>query len=462
MRKYMTYWLTKQPEEQVSLRPTRVRWCVLGLVVLIMLIESLQRASLGIAGKAIQDEFLFSTQKMGLILSAFGLGQTLFQIPWGYAGDRYGPRNILMIAILCSAFSTLAIGVTPRVSMHGWLSAATFLILLRFLSGVGMAAAPSNSGKIVALWMSPIERGIGSSAIPLGSGLGSALAPILTTLTMQRLGWRFAYFLYAAIAVAVALIWRFYTTNWPEEDPRVNFAERQLIRGNAETGINVPVRENALRKRLSWADMLRSRSLWAISLSFSCQQYAIMVFQTWFFIYLVRVRGLTLTQAGFWGATPFLTMILFAPIGGRMSDLAVKKFGKARGRQSTVWFGMGCSATMLWAGSNIINNHLAIALLACAAGFNYFALSAFWATCIDLAPNHSASVSSLMNTCGSFGGWTAPIVTAFIATRWGWSRAIDFAALVTAMSGFLWVFTNLDQSIEKTPRSTRREILPMG
>jgi MFS transporter, ACS family, glucarate transporter len=426
-------------------KPTRIRWIILVLVVLVMLVEALQRASMGIAGKVIQDEFQLTTQKLGWILSAFGLGQTVSQIPWGLAGDRYGPRRILMLAVLCSAISTLSIGLTPGKSSFAWLSVAGYLMLMRFFGGVGMAAGPSNSNKIVSLWMSPSERATGSSAIPFGSGLGSGLAPILTALTMQRYGWRFSYFLFAGIAIAVAIVWRSFATNRPEEHPLVNAAEIALVRGDADT-------ESASnpKRRLKWSEMLQSPSLWAISLSFTCQQYAIMVFQTWFFIYLVKSRGLTLTQAGFWGATPFICMVLFSPFGGRASDFAVRKLGRARGRRSVVWIGMGLSAALLWIGSHTHNNAQGIVILATAAGFNYFALSGFWAGCIDLAPNYSASVSSLMNTFGSFGGWLAPIVTAFVATKWGWPAAIDVAAAVTAASGILWIFTNLNQPIEQS------------
>jgi ACS family glucarate transporter-like MFS transporter len=427
--------------------PTRFRWFILGLITLIMLVEALQRASFGIAGKAIQEEFQFSTQRLGVILSAFGLGQTLFQIPWGFAGDRYGPRRILTLAVLCSAVSTLFIGLTPHKAIASWFSVTALLMAWRFLGGVGMSAAPSNSNKIVSMWMATTERGTGSSAIPFGSGLGSTLAPILTVLTMQRFGWRFSYYLYAAIAVAVAIAWRFVATNRPEDHSRVNEEEVRQIRGTA-TNATANTGSGTGKNRLTWTEMLRSRSLWAISLSFSCQQYSIMVFQTWFFIYLIKSRGLTLTQAGFWGATPFLCMVLFSPFGGRASDFAVKRLGKRYGRRITVWVGMGLSALMLWIGSATHNNVAAIAMLAAAAGFNYFALSGFWAACIDLAPNYSASVSSLMNTCGSFGGWLAPIITAAIATHWGWPRAIACAAAVTALSGVLWIFADPSSNIE--------------
>lgn len=433
-------------EDSAQNKPTRVRWFILGLVTLIMLVESLQRASFGIAGKLIQEEFSFSTQKLGWILSAFGLGQTLFQIPWGFAGDRYGPRKVLTIAVFCSGLATLAIGLTPRGAAPAFLGAAGLFMLWRFFCGMGMSAGPSNSNKVVSMWMSADERATGSSAIPFGSGLGSMLAPILTALTMQRWGWRMSYYLYAGIALSVAMIWWFFSWNRPEDSARVNAAELEHIRGKIPEGNSSHTSQTGT-SGLTWREMMSSRSLWAISAGFTCQQYAIMVFQTWFFIYLVKSRGLTLTQAGFWGATPFICMVLFSPFGGRASDFAVAKLGRKRGRQIAVWLGMGASAIMLWLGSGAHDNRVGIVMLALAAGFNYFALSGFWAACIDLAPGNSASVSSLMNMCGSFGGWLAPIITAYIATQWGWPRAINFAAVITALSGILWVFADCSKVI---------------
>ena len=46
------------------------------------------RLNLSIAGKYIQDEYAFSNQTMGWILSAFVLGYAIFQVPGGWLGDR--------------------------------------------------------------------------------------------------------------------------------------------------------------------------------------------------------------------------------------------------------------------------------------------------------------------------------------------------------------------------------------
>jgi sugar phosphate permease len=52
-----------------------------------------------------------------------------------------------------------------------------------------------------------------------------------------------------------------------------------------------------------------------------------------------------------------------------------------------------------------------------------------------------------MNTFGSLGGWLSPVLTAFIATRLGWSYALDFAAVVTLLSGAAWFLVRADQPL---------------
>jgi len=109
---------------------------------------------------------------------------------------------------------------------------------------------------------------------------------------------------------------------------------------------------------------------------------------------------------------------------------------------------MTCSALLLWLGSRTVNNAGAILLLASAAGFSNFAAPSWWATCIDLAPNHSGSLSALMNTCANSAGGIAPVLTAYIATTVGWTRALDFAALMSFTAGFIWVFVDAGKSVE--------------
>jgi ACS family glucarate transporter-like MFS transporter len=185
-----------------------------------------------------------------------------------------------------------------------------------------------------------------------------------------------------------------------------------------------------------------------LTLGYLCQGYAIHFFHTWFFIYLVRVRGFTVTEGGWWGSTPYIAMALLAMLGGWSSDLAVSKMGKRRGRKAAVWVGMGGTAGFIWAGSHIASAHLACLSLAVGGGLNMFATTSFWATCMDVTQNHTASLSGLMNTFGNLGGWASPILTAYLATNFGWNQALDFAAMVTICSGLFFVLVRADTNLD--------------
>lgn len=432
---------------------------MLAMLTVITALTYLDRMNLGIVGHQIQDEFGFGTETMGWILSGFVLGYALFQVPGGWAGDRYGPRSVLTLAIIWwSAFTALT-ALTPRLPLRNWVGLAAAFFAVRFLIGVGEACALPNANKMVSLWMGRGGRGVGNSLFLMGVGIGGACTPRLISWLMERWGWRVSLYLCAALGVFVAVGWHLYATSRPEQHPRVNPAELDLIRSSAGESAPSPT----AGKRPPWGKLLSSKSSWALILSYSCEGYPNYIFYTWFFLYLVRVRGLSVEQGGYWGAAPFVAIILMAPLGGWLSDRAVATFGRKRGRQSIVWIGMTCSAILLSIGAHTKDNTLAILLLASAMGFNMFATPTWWATCTDLAPNYSASLSAMMNTSGNLGGWISPILTAYIATHFGWTRALDFAALLTGCAGALWFMVDATRSIEEAPaRDAQLSRAPLG
>jgi len=430
---------------QSALRPTRVRWVIMGWLTLILMLTYLDRLNLSIAGKYIQDEFSISTQTMGWIFSAFLLGYSIFQIPGGWAGDRFGARNLLTMAIVWwSAFTALT-ALAPHLIFVSWFGVIGSLIIVRFLVGVGESASAPNANKIVGNWMGSAHRATGTSFTLLGIGLSGALTPVLIAWIMQRWGWRSSFVICGLLGLVVAVAFHLYVTDKPAENSRVNAAELELIRASQPPNASAE-RE---RREAPWGKILSRPSVWFLLIGYFCQGYPIYIFHTWFFIYLVRVKGLSISQGGIWGATPYLAIALLAPLGGRFSDAAVQKFGKRSGRRLAVWVGMLASAGFLWMGSGATNRWLAIALLAAGGGFNMFAAASFWAACIDMTQEFTASLSSLMNTFGNLGGWVSPILTAYIAIHFGWNRALYFAALVTVVSAVCWIFVDASQSFDR-------------
>ena len=99
-------------------RPTRVRHLVLWLTVVAYMITYMDRVVISAAAPFIREEFGYDIETMGLILGAFGFGYSLFQIPGGWLGDRFGPRRALTLIVLWwSAFTSLTAMMTGAMSM---------------------------------------------------------------------------------------------------------------------------------------------------------------------------------------------------------------------------------------------------------------------------------------------------------------------------------------------------------
>ncbi len=424
-------------------RPTRVRWQVLAILTLVMVVTALGRLNLGIAARFMQDEFNFTTATMGWILGAFAFGYALFQIPCGWAGDRYGARATLTVALAWWGVCTVMMSILPAFVRSSWALGWGFA-LLRLCTGAGEAASYPNANKIVARWTSARERGLGSSLLLGGVGAGGIVAPLLFAATNQRAGWRWSFVLTGLIALTIASVWYFRSTNRPEEHPGVNSAELAILGGTPGARSSHSFR----LKGTPWRKMLSRGSVWALILSYFCHGYTPYIYFTWFFVYLTRVRGLTITKGAFWTTTPFISMTLLALLGGWLSDRAVARLGRRRGRQCTACAGMTLSAVLLLGGSHATGNISAVLLLSAAAGLSSFAAPSWWATCIDMTPNYSGSLSGVMNTCANIAGGLAPVVTARIATQFGWTQALDLAAAVSFAAGVIWLFVNADSKLE--------------
>lgn len=435
-----------EPGAAAPVRATWVRWRIMGCIALVVMLTYLDRLNISIAGKYIQDEFSLSAQTMGWIFSAFLLGYALFQIPGGWLGDRWGGRNTLTLSIVWWSVFTTMTAFAPRLPLAAWVGVVGSLVTVRFLVGVGEAASSPSANKVVSGWMGSGHRAIGSSFTILGIGLGGAITPPMIAWMMQRWGWRSSFVACGILGIAFAISWHWYVKNGPQEHSGVNAAELQSIRAS------LPKKPAAAGKPANppWGKMLSSLSVWGLILGYFCQGYPIYIYHTWFFIYLVKVRHLSITQGGLWDATPYIAIALLAPLGGWFSDWASRKLGKKRGRQAAVWLGMFGSAALLWMGSGIQNRALAIPLLALGGGLNMFAATTFWAACIDLTQEFTASLSGLMNTFGNLGGWLSPILTAYLATRFGWRAALDFAAVVTIASGLFWFLVDASQNLDAT------------
>ena len=151
------------------------------------------------------------------------------------------------------------------------------------------------------------------------------------------------------------------------------------------------------------------------------------------------MKGFNIQTGGLWASAPFVAVAVTTPLGGLASDACVRRLGCVWGRRLPAMAGTFGSGILLIAGARVAQAELAVVLLGLAAGSLNFALTNWWATVNDISPGDSGTLSGIMNTAGSLGGFVSPIMTPWIAGRFGWTHALDFAALVVISAGVLWL-----------------------
>ena len=373
--------------------------------------------------------------QMGQIFSAFVFGYALFQIPGGWLGDRWGARKILTLAVIWWSIFTALTALAPTSFLAGALGIWGSLMIVRFLIGVGEAAALPNFNRAVANWCGPHERGFGIAITISGIGIGSALTPPLTAWIMVNYGWQTAFYLAGAIGVVIALIWYGFATDRPEDHPRVNTQEASHIRG----GNTTPHAAEERTISVPWKAFAQTPSVWWLVLSYTCFGYVAYVYMSWFYLYLVEERGFSVLRGAVFASSPFIAMTIFCPLGGWLTDQLSKRLGLNKGRSWIGLAGMSLAALSIILGANIGAPFVAIAFLSLGAGWLYFTIGAFWSTPIDLSKAHAGTLSGLMNTGANLGGTLSPTLTPWLANQFGWSVSLGVAAAMAFIGALAWV-----------------------
>ncbi|RMF17943.1 MAG: MFS transporter, partial [Alphaproteobacteria bacterium] len=91
-------------------RAGRFRWLVVTLLFAIAIVNYIDRSAISYAIVPIARELGLDDAARGLVLGAFGIGYAATTLIGGFLVDRYGPRRVLMAAVLFWALATGAAG----------------------------------------------------------------------------------------------------------------------------------------------------------------------------------------------------------------------------------------------------------------------------------------------------------------------------------------------------------------
>jgi MFS family permease len=288
------------------------------------------------------------------------------------------------------------------------LNSLTVLILVRFLFGCGEAGAYPNLARVVGSWFPFRERALAQGAIWMCARLGGAVAPLVIGRLAVTLGWRQAFWVLGLVGLVWCLAFSRWFRDTPEEHPRCNDAERDLIR----TGpYSWKADQHEGHPRPPWRLILTSPNLWALGLASACVSFGWYFYPTWQPEYLKKVHGIEFANSELLTGLPFLCGAFGALLGGGLSDRLVRRLGSRRWGRSLIGVVGFTGAGLCVLCTGLVSEAWQAVTLLCLAFFiNDLAIPPIWAVCTDVGGRFAGTVSGIMNMSGGIGAFLGPVL----------------------------------------------------
>jgi ACS family glucarate transporter-like MFS transporter len=401
------------PADRPADTPTRARWLIILVLFIVSTINYADRATLSIVGTALSRDLQLDAVTLGYLLSAFSWTYVALQIPGGWLLDRAGSRRVYRWSLLGWSLFTMAQAVVGVLGA-GRAAAAT-LFGLRL--GLGAAEAPSfpANSRLVAVWFPTAERGLASAIFNASQYFSTVLFyPVMGALT-HHLGWPSVFLVMGAIGLVFGLAWNRLVYE-PADHPLANAAEVDHIRrGGGLVDLDRAGANSAPAARPGLVfELLQQRMLLGIFLGQYCINVLTWFFLTWFPIYLVRQRGMSILQVGFVAVLPALCGFIGGILGGVVSDALLRRgVPLSAARKIPIVAGLLLSTVIV--GCNYVSTQWAVIALMCLAFFGKGVGALGWAVMADVAPREATGLAGgLFNTFGNLAGIVTPIVIGYI------------------------------------------------
>ena len=427
-------------DEAKTAKRSNVRWVVVGTLFFMTLINYADRSSISLAGPQMAKDLGLNPVDMGFIFSAFGWAYVLFQLPGGWLLDKFGSRMIYSISIFFWSLFTLMTGLAGFVTGG---AAVAFIFLMRFMVGASESPSfPANS-RIVTSWFPASERGT-AAAIFNSAQYGSTVffAPLMGWLA-HTWGWHSVFTVMGLLGIAFLPIFRKIVKS-PKTHPSINEAELTYITNG---GALINLDEKTAQEKTKGPELrylkqlLSSRMMLGTYLAQYCLNAIGFFFITWFPIYLVQEKNMSIMKAGLVAAIPAICGFMGGLIGGFFSDFLIRKgVSVSVARKIPIIGGMLLCCVMVLC--NYTDSETAVIAIMALSFLGKGIGGMGWTINTDTAPKEIAGLSgSMLNTFSNASSITTPIVTGYILSITGsFNGVLWFVISHAVMVIFFYLF----------------------
>lgn len=383
-----------------------------------------ERSILSIAGAPIAADLGIGDVAMGFLFSAFGWAYVISQVPGGLILDRFGSGKVYGTIIVLWTIVIIFHAMTGYLAP---IAAFISLFILRILTGFITAPVFPANARIVSEWFPPSERGRASSVFSSSQYFAIVLFGPVIGFIAQGFGWTYVFLVFGVIGVFCTFLWfKFYKDPDSEEKGAEKEAEEKVdCKISAQ---KIPWRERPI------IQLLTNRMTLGIYIGQYCVTGITYFFMTWFPVYLVSEKGLSVLEVGLISTIPAMAAFLGQLWGGRFSDgLIGRGIPLSKARKIPIIIGMLCSMSIIFA-EMAESTVLLIAIMSFAffgRGFGGMG----WAIVAETSNKDIAGLNGgLFNMFGNSAGIITPIIIGFLVQ---WTGSFELALLYVGIHAVL-------------------------
>ena len=169
----------------------------IALCTLVLLLDGFDTQAMGFLVPPIADELGIPLREFGPVLSAGLFGLMLGAMASGPIADRWGRKwTIIISALVFGGFSLATTTVTTLNS----------LVLLRFLTGLGLGGAMPNVVSLAAEYAPKRLQATLVTLIFVGMGGGAVVAGLVGQAMIPMWGWRSVFYVGGTLPIVLALV----------------------------------------------------------------------------------------------------------------------------------------------------------------------------------------------------------------------------------------------------------------
>lgn len=269
------------------------RWLILGLLFTASVINFVDRQTVSILARTIQNELGISDLGYSDVVQAFLFAYMISFLGAGWITDRLGTRVGMTLFIVWWSVANMLTSLAGSVRS---------LATARFLLGAGEAGLYTVAPKVVSQLFRPEQRGFAVGVYTAGATVGATLAPPLVAWLALQFGWRSAFIATGALGLLWVIPWLIWY--------RAGAAEPSIVPQAAQA---------------RWSEVLRSPAVLLLLFGRVITDPVWHFILFWFPKYLTDVQHMSLAEIGRIAWLVYLAADVGSVAGGALSGRLIRR-----------------------------------------------------------------------------------------------------------------------------------------